>query len=95
MCYKIKGFYIGENGIEQLDIKQFVDKISDKLEIEDLDQYNAMRKEQFSKAIQVKFGKHDLNWLFNRMNYYAVGAYIMGHLRNAKYKKEAEKFING
>ena len=25
MCYKIKGFYIGENGIEQLDIKQFVD----------------------------------------------------------------------
>lgn len=94
--YTTTGFYMSDHGIEGYDIENHLRTISEKLKhIEDVEQYETMRKEEFKKVIQSKFGKHDLKWLLSRMNYYAIGARITGMIRAKKYKKEVEKFING
>lgn len=94
--YSYKGFYIGSNRIESLNIGREIELISKQIEeISDIAGYEKMRMEQYKKVIQSKFGKHDMKWLMSRMNYYSIGAYITGRLRYTKYKKEAEKFING
>ncbi len=94
--YEVSGFYIGNTGIEKWNMNEHISMISEKLtQIDDAEQYEAMRMSQFQKVIESKFGKHDLKWLMSRMNYYAVGARILGTIRAQKYKKEAERFING
>lgn len=95
--YETTGFYIGDNGITAYDMTEHLNHISEPLrDIEsNVEKYEAMRKEQFKNVIRSKFGKHDLQWLLSRMNYYAIGARIAGELRGKRYKKEVEKFING
>ena len=94
--YSYKGFYIGKREIEGLDIGEDMELISKQIDrISNITDYQNMRMEQYKKVIQSKFGNHDIKWLMSRMNYYSIGAYITGRLRNKKYEKEAEKFING
>lgn len=90
------GFYIAQEGIRAYDIGKRLNEISNVIaDIDDREEYEKMRREQFEKAITAKFGKHDLKWLIGRLNYYAVGARISGAIRNRKYRKEMDKFING
>ncbi len=93
---KRTGFYIGTNGIEPYDIGDKLEEISELInDIKQKDEYEKLRRDQFQKVITAKFGKHDIKWLLSRMNYYAIGARLLGDLRSKKYRKEMEKFING
>lgn len=94
--YEPQGFYIGKKGIEPYNISEKIWTISHRLKnVENAEEYEEVRKKQYSETITGKFGKHDLKWVFNRLNYYAVGAKVSGILRNRKYQKEVEKFIHG
>lgn len=90
------GFYITRDGITAYDIGEKLNDISAVItNISDRDEYEKRRRDQFNRVIASKFGVHDLRWLLNRLNYYAIGAKIAGSLRNRKYKKEMDRFING
>ena len=90
------GFYIGQNGIETYDMEEKLNEISTAISnISNREEYERLRQEQFQKVIAAKFGKHNLKWLLSRLNYYAIGARVLGTLRSKKYKKEMDKFING
>lgn len=94
--FSVVGFYISENGIQEYNIKPYLEEISNKiLDINSVEEYEKMRLEQFHKVIENKFGKHDLRWVMSRLNYYAIGAKIMGKMRQKKYRKEMAKFIHG
>lgn len=89
------GFYIGENGIIAYDMQEQLTKISSVISnIDSVAEYEKLRQEQFRSVIATKFGKHDLRWIASRLNYYAIGAKILGIIRSKKYRKEMSKFIN-
>ena len=92
--YSYKGFYIGSNGIESLNIGREIELISrQNEEISDIAGYEKMCMEQYKKVIQSKFGKHDMKWLMSRMNYYSIGVKLMSRSISKRYKAEAEKFM--
>ena len=82
--YETNGFYISDNGIIPYEIKNELKAISQPLEnINDATEYQTRRKEQYQRVLTNKFGKHDIKWLFSRMNYYSLLAKI-GSIRRAK-----------
>lgn len=94
--HELLGYRIGPEGIEPYDIESEIEQISKALEnITDVEQYENVRKEQFQAVIHEKFGKHDMQWLISRLNYYAIGARIMGTIRGKRYKKEVNRFLHG
>ncbi|MDF2943780.1 MAG: hypothetical protein K0S01_2638 [Herbinix sp.] len=93
---KYHGFKDGEGGFVFFDINTELQQISEPLEkIDDITAYETKRKEQFDEIILEKFGKHNLKWILNRLNYYSIGARILAIFRNKKYLREAEKFLGG
>jgi hypothetical protein len=93
--YEFKGFKDEDQGFVFFNISNEIEQISEALEqLDDEVSYEFKRKEQFEKAIQNKFGKHDLKWLMSRLNYYSIGARISAKFRSKKYRREMEKFLN-
>ncbi len=92
--YKEIGFYMGDIEIEPYNIQEELLEASKKIQdIKNIGQYERLRKEQFQKVINEKFGKHNIQWLISKMNYYAIGAKIQTYFRERMYKKEVKKFI--
>ena len=49
--------------------------------------YNELRNEQIRKNREFKFGKKDLNWVLSKINYYAIGSYILRKKNEVMYKR--------
>jgi len=91
---KYLGFKDEADGLDFFNINSEIDQISLPLyKIDNVDEYNAMRQKQIKKVVFEKFGKHNLNWLLSRLNYYSIGAYVFSKLREKKYLKEADRFL--
>lgn len=94
VSYSYEGFYIGEDGIIPYNIEKKLGKISNQIAtVSDVNIYENMRMEQYKKVINLKFGKHNLKWMLNRLNYYSIGAKLMSEFITKKYKNEAKKFM--
>lgn len=84
--YSISGFYIGNNGIEPYSIEEELASISKDLEnINNESLYQKRRRDQYSKVIKNKFGRHDLHWFLSRFNYYGIGAKIISIINCKRY----------
>lgn len=95
VSYGVKGFKDEEQGIVLFDISEKIEQLSVALEqIDDEATYELKRNEQFEKAILDKFGKHDLKWLINRLNYHSIGARVSSVFRGKKYKNQINKFTD-
>ena len=93
--YEEKGFYIGDEGIEPYNILPEIHEISKPLKkIADSESYQDMRKTQYQDALDSKFGKHDMDWLKSRINYYSIGAKITSIIREKKYERVKGKFYS-
>ncbi|MBR4458422.1 MAG: CapA family protein [Clostridia bacterium] len=93
VSHDIQGFWIGTDGIAGYDMEQDVGTASEGLEkIVDPEAYNRMRKEQFQRVMQEKFGKHDLKWALSRFNYYSIGAKIISKLNHRRYAREKQQW---
>lgn len=93
--YETNGFYIGEGGIEPYNVLPEINEISKPLKkITDSKLYQDMRKKQYQDVLDSKFGKHDIDWLKSRMNYYSFGAKITSIIREKKYKRVKKKFYS-
>jgi len=87
--YSCHGFKDSDEGIVFFDIKDELNQISKHIEnIRDLTSYENMRITQFNTAVCNKFGKRDFRWLISRLNYYSIGARVLGMRRKRQYKKE-------
>jgi poly-gamma-glutamate synthesis protein (capsule biosynthesis protein) len=94
--YGFKGFIDENQGLGFYDIREEIAEISKVIEKTHLgSSYELMRKEQFERAIQSKFGKHNVKWVMSRLNYYSMGARVTSIFRNRSYKQEVEKFLHG
>lgn len=87
------GFFNGEDGIEPYNIEKELETYSNQIccigqELE----YTQMRKQQISSALTMKFGRHDMKWLMNRLNYYTIGARIQRFLNEREYEKIKKEF---
>lgn len=91
-------------GIKEIDgeikLKCIDDKLNklskELLNITDVAQYQKMREAQFNnKEFRLqKFGKKNLNWFVKRINYYSIGAFILGKLNKKKYIKILNNYQN-
>lgn len=94
--YKYHGFKDEKDGPVFFDINDEIEQISKPLkQINNINDYETMRRIQISKVVLEKFGKHDFKWLLSRLNYYSVGAYLTAKVRKKKYLKEKEYFSGG
>ena len=92
--HRYHGFKDEEKGLIFFDIDSELNQISKPLkEIDNIHEYEEVRKSQINKVIQEKFGKHDFKWFINRLNYYSMGTYIAAKFRKKKYLQEVEKFL--
>lgn len=91
---KYHGMQEDEKGLVNFDITEELYKISQALnEINDIQEYKEKRNEQIHKVILKKFGKHNLVWYRNRLNYYSIGAYISAIIRKIKYLQVVRNFV--
>ena len=94
--YHCHGFKDQADGIELFNIEKELSPISEVLNnIIDIDKYQQLRNEQIMEARKEKFGKKDVKWVLNRMNYYSIGAFISTKIRKNKYQSEKEIFLGG
>lgn len=56
------------------------------------DKYEKVRLKQYKETIDMKFGPHNLKWLISRLNYYSIGAKLLGKITNLKYEKIKKEF---
>lgn len=49
--------------------------------------YIIERSNQIKKNRAKKFGNKDIKWLFSKLNYYSIGAYILSKINSIRYKK--------
>ena len=88
------GFIETDDGLHFFDIQHELQRISEPLSsIDDVDEYNSMRKQQFAQTLEDKFGKRDLKWFITRLNYHSIGAYLSAILRQKRYQREMKKFF--
>lgn len=88
------GFRDEEDGLVFFDINRRINQISKTLErIENINEYDVMRKKQIKKVALDKFGKRNLRWFISRMNYYSIGARIIAAILKKKYNSEMVKFL--
>jgi len=94
--YDYIGFKDKKYGIDFFNINNEIKKISNGLEnIKSKKKYEKKRNIQIKQSLEKKFGKRDLSWLKSRLNYYSVGAFILGKWRKIEYEKEKIKFLDG
>lgn len=87
------GFQESSEGFEFINIEDEIEEISTRLEnITSVEEYENIRLAQINEVRAEKFGKHDLEWLMSRLNYYSIGAKIMTNIRKRKFMKIANKF---
>ena len=91
--HKVRGFCIGRDGIQAMDIEPELSELSSALcNVSDAEEYQKIRQKQFETVIQNKFGKHDLRWLLSRLNYYSIGAKVSGAIKSERYKRVKGEF---
>ncbi|WP_416327615.1 CapA family protein [[Eubacterium] hominis] len=94
--FKGIGIQFNQYKASPFDIDYELNKLSNSLKgIERKEQYvdiENLRNKQISKTIDKKFGKKDLKWVLQRLNYYSIGSFLLGKIRVEKYKKIMEKF---
>ena len=64
--------------------------------IKDIDKYQTQRESQFNnKEFRLKkFGKKSFKWYTKRINYYAIGAFLLAKVNQNKYKKTLKNIEN-
>lgn len=91
--FETRGFFISDDGIKPYDVEEELTNISNAIYgIEDENKYQALRKNQYQKVLDEKFGKHDLKWVVSRLNYYSIGAKVSSIIRAKTYKKVKDGF---
>lgn len=59
----------------------------------DTDAYDAARERQIEDQHVEKFGARDVAWLRSRLNYYSIGAYLLGKIRRFQYWWHLKRYI--
>jgi poly-gamma-glutamate synthesis protein (capsule biosynthesis protein) len=94
--YKTIGIKEIDNRVVFNPIDTKLSRISEELtNISDRAKYQENRILQFSdpQFRMEKFGKKDIKWYFKRLNYYAIGAYLLGKINKRKYNSSFDSHI--
>jgi len=64
--------------------------------IDDEERYENKRKSQFSNESfrEAKFGRKNVNWYLKRLNYFAIGAFLIAKINKKKYFNNFSKKVN-